>query len=319
MRCGRIRPTLQRATQRWPGPKTARCRETRRREGCGPCRRRPPSPTPTRSAAPSSPSPTTSSSTATRPRPTPPVEEFHRTRIILDIEGNQREVIDAKDRVVMRYDYDMLGNRVHQASMEAGERWMLNDVAGKPLYAWDSRDHRFRTAYDPLRRPTDSFLREGAGAEMRRRAQRLRRDPPEPRGEQPARQGGRALRSGRRRHQRRLRLQGQPAAQPAPSWPQSYKTTLDWSGAVPLQARDLHQPHALRRAQPPDPVDRAAQRPARCDGQRHPAESTTRPTCWSRCTPGSTGMPSPRAGSIRPPRTCTRSPTSTTTPRASAP
>jgi len=96
----------------------------------------------------------------------PPVEEFHRTRIILDIEGNQRQVIDAKDRVVMRYDYDMLGNRVHQASMEAGERWMLNDVAGKPLYAWDSRDHRFRTAYDPLRRPTDSLLREGVGAEI---------------------------------------------------------------------------------------------------------------------------------------------------------
>ena len=41
-------------------------------------------------------------------------------------------MIDAKDRIVMRYDYDMLGNRIHQASMEAGERWMLNDVAGKP-------------------------------------------------------------------------------------------------------------------------------------------------------------------------------------------
>jgi RHS repeat-associated protein len=100
------------------------------------------------------------------PAAAPPVEEFHSTQIILDIEGNQREVIDAKDRVVMRYDYDMLGNRVHQASMEAGKRWMLNDVAGKPLYAWDSRDHRFRTAYDPLRRPTDSFLSEGGGAEI---------------------------------------------------------------------------------------------------------------------------------------------------------
>ena len=33
---------------------------------------------------------------------------------MLDIEGNQREVIDAKDRVVMRYDYDMLGNRIHR-------------------------------------------------------------------------------------------------------------------------------------------------------------------------------------------------------------
>lgn len=96
----------------------------------------------------------------------PAVEEFHKTRIMLDIEGNQREVIDARGRLVMRYGYDMLGNRVRQASMEAGECWMLNDVAGKPVYAWDSRDNRFRTAYDPLRRPTYSFLSEGGGPEI---------------------------------------------------------------------------------------------------------------------------------------------------------
>jgi hypothetical protein len=53
-------------------------------------------------------------------------------RTVRDIEGNQREVIDALDRIVMRYDYDMLGTRLHQASMEAGERWMLNDVTEKP-------------------------------------------------------------------------------------------------------------------------------------------------------------------------------------------
>ena len=71
--------------------------------------------------------------------------------------------IDANDRVVMRYDYDMLGTQVHQASMEAGERWMLNDVTGQPIYAWDSRGHRFRTTYDALRRPLDVMLREGDG------------------------------------------------------------------------------------------------------------------------------------------------------------
>ena len=54
----------------------------------------------------------------------------------------------------MRYDYDMLGNRIHQASMEAGERWMLNDVAGKPIRAWDSRGFIRRMTYDALRRPT---------------------------------------------------------------------------------------------------------------------------------------------------------------------
>ncbi|HEU5431928.1 MAG TPA: hypothetical protein VFU81_09700, partial [Thermomicrobiales bacterium] len=81
-------------------------------------------------------------------------------RVDLDIEGNQRAVRDAvvqngdrAGRIVMRYDYDLLGNRIHQASMEAGERWMLNDVAGKPMRAWDSRGHAVRTEYDALRRP----------------------------------------------------------------------------------------------------------------------------------------------------------------------
>lgn len=93
----------------------------------------------------------------------PPTEEFHHTRIVFDIEGNQRQVIDAKGRVCMRYDYDLLGNRIRQSSMEAGQRWRLTDATAKPLYDWDSRDHRFRTSYDSLRRPTDYFLRAGAG------------------------------------------------------------------------------------------------------------------------------------------------------------
>ncbi|RKG52236.1 hypothetical protein D7X30_34160 [Corallococcus sp. AB011P] len=86
------------------------------------------------------------------------VEEMYATRMVLDIEGNQREVIDAKARVAMRYEYNLLGSRIHQASMEAGERWTLNDVEGKPLRAWDSRGHAFRTEYDELRRPEGSFV-----------------------------------------------------------------------------------------------------------------------------------------------------------------
>ena len=81
------------------------------------------------------------------------VEESYPTRVELDIEGNQqaaRDAVvqngDALGRIIMLYDYDMLGNRIHQASMEAGERWMLNDVMGKPIRAWDSRDHQFRSS-----------------------------------------------------------------------------------------------------------------------------------------------------------------------------
>jgi RHS repeat-associated protein len=91
------------------------------------------------------------------------LEEKYSTRTELDIEGNQLEVIDGNDRIVMRYDYDMLGTRIHQASMEAGERWMLDDVAGKSIYAWDSRGHTFRTDYDQLRRPTGVIFNDASG------------------------------------------------------------------------------------------------------------------------------------------------------------
>src|SRR5207249_331543 len=62
------------------------------------------------------------------------LHEFYGTRAELDIEGNQLSVTDARGRVVMRYDYDMLKNRVHQASMEAGTRWLLGDVLSKSIY-----------------------------------------------------------------------------------------------------------------------------------------------------------------------------------------
>jgi RHS repeat-associated protein len=86
------------------------------------------------------------------------IEEKYSTRVVIGIEGNQREVIDAKERIVMRYDYDMLGSPIHQASMEAGERWTLNDVAGSPIHAWDSRGHALTMEYDAVRRPTRRFV-----------------------------------------------------------------------------------------------------------------------------------------------------------------
>lgn len=93
------------------------------------------------------------------------VTQKYWTRTYLDIEGNQREVIDARDRVVMRYDYDMLSTVIHSASVDAGERWMLNNATGKPIRKWDSRDHTIRNAYDVLQRPTHLFVTEPGKAE----------------------------------------------------------------------------------------------------------------------------------------------------------
>lgn len=94
------------------------------------------------------------------------------TRVDLDVEGNQRAVRDERkrpvdhlptgqpeQRIVMRYAYDMRGNRIHQQSMEAGERWAVNDVLGQPIRTWDSRGHAVTTTYDELRRPVTQRVR----------------------------------------------------------------------------------------------------------------------------------------------------------------
>jgi RHS repeat-associated protein len=95
-----------------------------------------------------------------------PIDQYFATRSELDIENNQRAVIDALGRVVMSYDYDMLNTRLRQISVDSGRRWMLNDAAGKLLLMWDSRLHRFRHEYDSLHRPTNFYVRTGHNPEL---------------------------------------------------------------------------------------------------------------------------------------------------------
>lgn len=90
-------------------------------------------------------------------------------RVDLDIEGNQRTIRDAihqagdlLGRIVMRFDYNLLGVRTNQTSMEAGARWILNDVTGQPIRVWDSRGHTVTTIYDQLRRTIGRTVRGSA-------------------------------------------------------------------------------------------------------------------------------------------------------------
>ena len=156
----------------------------------------------------------------------------YETRVELDIEGNQRAVIDARGRTVMRYEYDMLGNQVRQDSMEAGTRRVLPNVAGNPIYQWDSRNHRIQTTYDELQRPLEMHLQEDGATSLL--VERIVYG--ESQGDAANHRGqifqhfdsagvvtfeeydfkGNLLRSTR-------------------DFAQNYKTTLDWSGNVPLE------------------------------------------------------------------------------------
>ena len=94
---------------------------------------------------------------------------------------------------------------------------MLNDVTGKPIHAWDSRDHQFRTTYDQLRRPVETFLREGAGPERSSGAPSTAKASPNPEVNNQRGKVVQALRPGRRCHDRSLRFQGQSAYEAADS------------------------------------------------------------------------------------------------------
>lgn len=88
------------------------------------------------------------------------------TRTVLDIEGNQLAVIDARGNTVMAYAYSLGGLRARQISMDGGERRQLPNAAGSTIYAWDSRGHRFHQEYDALQRPVHQWLRAGGGPEQ---------------------------------------------------------------------------------------------------------------------------------------------------------
>lgn len=85
-------------------------------------------------------------------------DEYSETKIKLDTEGNLRSVTDDLGNKVMEYKYDMLGNLVYQNSMDAGQRWLLTNILGKPLRTWDERSHEFQYFYDIAHRPTHSKL-----------------------------------------------------------------------------------------------------------------------------------------------------------------
>ena len=170
--------------------------------------------------------------------------------------------------------------------MEAGERWMLNDVAGKPHPRLGQPrppvPHRVRRAA-----PADCDYVPCAEGDRRRRSlvepHRLRREPaPTPERDNLRGRLVRALRPGRRRHQRGVRLQGQPAAQPPPA--RAATTRRRWTGrrAVPLEAETftsrtrydaLNRPIQLIAPHSDQPAPRSTSS----------SRSTTRPTCWSRC------------------------------------
>src|SRR5262249_33629396 len=88
------------------------------------------------------------------------------TTVALDIEGNPLAITDARGVVVQRNVFGMGGHKLRQESPDAGKRWMLADVMGALLRAWDERGFTRRAKYDALRRVTHLMVQAGGGDEM---------------------------------------------------------------------------------------------------------------------------------------------------------
>lgn len=124
------------------------------------------------------------------PEPVTITEEKYLTYTKLDAEGKPLWIRDARGNRVMQYIfpykpdditesawnetyapcYDIAGNLLFQHSMDAGERWMITDAAGKPYYSWDVNERQlednsflteqrmYHAEYDGLHRPTAIWL-----------------------------------------------------------------------------------------------------------------------------------------------------------------
>lgn len=84
------------------------------------------------------------------------------TRKQFDIEGNERIITDALVRAAVSCEFDMLGNKLKQTSLDAGSRWNISNATGSPLLSWDDMDRAFTIEYDALRRPVRSLVAIGA-------------------------------------------------------------------------------------------------------------------------------------------------------------
>jgi RHS repeat-associated protein len=88
------------------------------------------------------------------------------TRLTLDLEGNPVVITDARGNEAMQRVFAMGGRVLWQKSCDAGQRWMLGDVGGAPLRAWDERGHTKRATSDARRRVTHAYVQQGAATEQ---------------------------------------------------------------------------------------------------------------------------------------------------------
>ena len=95
----------------------------------------------------------------------PPEPILYETRLVLDVVGNVRSLIDARMNVAETRIFAMLQQVLRTDAEDAGWRRAVTDVAGAPLRTWNERGFTSRMVYDTLRRPTHHFVTPPSASE----------------------------------------------------------------------------------------------------------------------------------------------------------
>lgn len=87
------------------------------------------------------------------------------TTLRLDVQGRVLATVDSLGRTLATTTYNLSGGSIGTVGIDAGQRWLLPDSAGKPLLSWDSRGCQIRRTYDTLQRPLGTFVTEAGSSE----------------------------------------------------------------------------------------------------------------------------------------------------------
>ena len=81
-------------------------------------------------------------------------------RYSYDIQGRLLAVTDPLGRVCFSHKYDTAGNNLWTEHLDSGEKILIVDAQGKPLYSSDAKGAEVWSAYDDLHRPTHVWAKD---------------------------------------------------------------------------------------------------------------------------------------------------------------
>jgi RHS repeat-associated protein len=87
-------------------------------------------------------------------------------RYAYDIKGQLLVVTDPLNRACFTHKYDTAGNNLWTEHLDSGEKKLVVDAQGKPLYSSDAKGAAVYTAYDELQRPTNIWAKDAAAEDV---------------------------------------------------------------------------------------------------------------------------------------------------------